>query len=195
MDEPIFTTTVTVPPTVEPIGLGETKDFLDIERDDSDEDVLLPVLIKAARVKAEEYIGIKLMSQTLKTYFGDWPSRDDYIVLEGWPLISVTTVKYTSSSGNQSTLSADNYDVDTDSEPGRVVLKYSQTWPTTNLQPANPIEVEYVAGFGIKRRKVPEDIRMAMMMLVEEYFEERGAAKELPAAVKVIFDSHRLIFI
>jgi hypothetical protein len=35
----------------------------------------------------------------------------------------------------------------TDFEPGRIVLPYSQIWPTDILMPGAPIRITYVAGY------------------------------------------------
>jgi len=64
-------------------------------------------------------------------------------------LQSVTSVKYTDSDGDQSTLSTDDYIVDNDSEPGRIVLGYGTVWPTATLYPSNPIEIQFLCGYYI----------------------------------------------
>ncbi|MFH2075423.1 MAG: phage head-tail connector protein, partial [Pseudomonadota bacterium] len=63
-------------------------------------------------------------------------------------LQSVTHVKYTDTDGTQTTRSTDEYNVDTDSDPGRIQLDYGYSWPSASLHPKNPIEVQFVCGYG-----------------------------------------------
>ena len=195
MDPVIYSTAISVKPKIEPVDLGEVKDYLDIERDDNDEDTLLKGFIKAARGKVEGYTLRKLITQTLITYASDWPAEDYIELRDGVPLVSVTHVKYTNSAGNQSTFVDTSYSVDVVTEPGRIVLGYNVSWPSGTLRPDRPIEIEYVCGYGNKIVKVPDDLRTAMFMIIEDMFEERGAQKAIPGAAKDILDEFRLYYI
>jgi len=63
-------------------------------------------------------------------------------------LASVAQVYYTDTDYTQNTFSTDYYNVDTSSEPGRIVLEYGDNWPTASLSPENPIEIEFTCGYG-----------------------------------------------
>jgi hypothetical protein len=56
-------------------------------------------------------------------------------------------VKYTDTDDDETTFSSSYYSVDTDDEPGRIVLDYGQSWPSVALSPLNPIEVQFVCGY------------------------------------------------
>ena len=163
-------------PTVEPISLYEMKLHSRIDHDD--EDTLLDSLIKSARQYCETFTGRAFCTQTIQYYLNNWPSGDA-IYLPLPPVQSVSSVRWTDSSGTETTLTvSDDYEVDTDSEPARVVLPYNKSWPTGILAPNNPIVVEYVAGYG-NATDVPEYIKAAIKLYAGALYENREAV--LPA--------------
>lgn len=132
------------PPTLDPVSLVAAKTQLRV--DIADEDAFIDSLVTTATRWVEDITGRSLMTQTWELYLDDWPSHD-YIRLPRPPLQSVTSVIYYDTDGDSSTFPTDYYDVDTDSEPGRVVLKYNESWPSETLQPKNPIKITYLAGY------------------------------------------------
>ena len=88
----------------------------------------------------------------------------------------------------ESTFAAANYLVDTDSVPGRVVLAYGETWPTDTLSPRNPIEVEFVTGYGDTYASVPSAIQHAIKVLVNDLYENRSEKYIGPGNVSVEID-------
>lgn len=133
-----------VGPSAFPVSLAEAKANLNISH--SNDDDLIYSLIAAATLEAEQFLRRKLVSQTWKIYLDEFPATD-YIKLPFGQLRSVTAIKYTDSDGDETTWSSDDYIVDTVSEPGRIVLGYGKNWPTSDLYPSNPIEIEFVCGF------------------------------------------------
>lgn len=159
---------------IEPLLKDTVKDHLRLVRGYTDEDDLLDNLIKASRGWAENYTGRAFINQTWRFYLDEFP-WDNYIELPKGTLQSVTHLKYTDSGETQSTFSSSDYTVDTASEPGRIVLDYGQSWPSVNLWPTNPIEIEYVAGYGSARTNIPMQIRQAMLLLIGHWYENREA--------------------
>lgn len=135
------------PPTSLPVTLNEVKEHLRIESTFTDDDAYIRSLIFAATVQAESILRRKLVTQTWKYLLDNWPD-EDWITLPYGQLQSVTSVKYRDSDDDENTFSSDDYLVDTDSDPGRVVLGYGESWPSTTLLPKNPIYVEFVTGYG-----------------------------------------------
>lgn len=127
-----------------PVSLADVKAHLRITG--SDHDDLLSGLIMAATDMAERFTHRRLVRQTWKLFRDRWPS-DDELILPFGQLKSVTHVKYTDTDGTENTFSSSYYAVDTDDEPGRIVLNYGQAWPSVTLAPKNPIEVQFVCGY------------------------------------------------
>jgi hypothetical protein len=68
----------------------------------------------------------------------------------------VTSIKYKDEDGTESTMTATEYIVDTQSEPGIVELGYEESWPSGTLYPNNPIKTEFVCGYYIGATWVKE---------------------------------------
>ena len=185
--------TIVTPPTYIAVSLDEIKDHLRVTH--TDEDPYIQALLMTAQGQVESYLNRKLITQTWKAFFDDWPDGDA-IVLPFGQLQSVTNVKYTDSDGDQSTFSSDDYIVDTDSEPGRVVLGYNESWPTATLYPSNPIEVQFVCGYG-DPSSVPMPIKHAIKITAADLYENRetilvGTITSSLQTVKALLANYRL---
>jgi len=131
-------------PTTEPVSLQECKDHLRIVHDD--EDTLIESYAKAARRYVEQILCWRaLITQELELVLDKF---QDQFKLPRPPLQEVTSIKYTDKDGTEHTVDADDYIVDTDSEPGRIVLAHGKYWPTDTLVPANAVRIRYRAGYG-----------------------------------------------
>jgi len=98
--------TIVTPPTYFAVSLDEIKDHLRVTH--TDDDPYIQALLMTAQGQVESYLNRKLITQTWKAFFDDWPDGDA-IVLPFGQLQSVTNVKYTDSDGDQSTFSSDDY--------------------------------------------------------------------------------------
>lgn len=140
--------TLVTPPVYYPLVLQQVKDHLNI--DYSNDDSYLQSIIAVAAERAEQVTRRRLITQTWKLFLDKWPSGD--IILPYGKLQSVTHVKYTDTAGDQTTWydsSETTYaNVDTDSELGRIKLNYGQSYPSASLAPDNPIEIQFVCGYG-----------------------------------------------
>lgn len=157
-------------PAVEPVGSAEAKAHSRISL--SDEDTLIDALIVAARQMAEQVTNRALITQTWKLYLDEFPSGD-CIDLPYSPLQSVTSVSYIDTDGATQTFSNTLYDIDTISEPGRLVLKPDSQWPDTKLGQVNAVTITYIVGYGDDAEDVPEPIKLAIKFLVGHWFENR----------------------
>ncbi len=188
--------TLSTPPALEPVSLAEAKTHCRI--DGSDDDDYLAGLITAARVYLEEVMRRAFLTQTWRASLDAWPD-DSEITLPRAPLQSVISIVYKDSSGAQTTLAeTDDYLVDTDSEPGRIVPAVNKNWPETALYPINPIQITYIAGYGDAPENVPATIRQAIRLLVGHWYENREAtmsgatAREIPLAVDSLIYMDRM---
>ncbi len=181
----------TVAPTIEPVRLEEAKWHLRVDNDDSN--YLIENLIKASREHIETVLNRALMTQTWVMYLEDWPSDSDYIELPYPPLQSVTSVVYTDYNESATTWTAATYyHVDTHSEPGRIVLRYGQDWPTATLSPNNPICITYVCGYTLSNiDDIPQSIKQAILIDVADMYENRETLTEknitsIPAIMRLL---------
>lgn len=160
----------------------------------SDEDQMITRHIKTARRWCEKYHGFAYVTQTWELFLDQFPPCNS-IELPRPPLQTVTHVKYKDSSdGTLTTLADTEYLVDTMSEPGRIVLKYGSTWPSTYPE-AQAVQIRFVAGFGLAA-DVPEEIKDAILRKVADLYTSKGdeeTTAKVEAAVKDILYQDRLI--
>jgi uncharacterized phiE125 gp8 family phage protein len=163
---------VTTAPTVEPLTLAQAKKHLRIDADITGEDDYITGLIQTAREIGEALTWRAFLAQTITTKLDAWPS-DSIIELSRPPLISVTSVKYLDSDGEEQTLDASSdYQVDAHSEPARLLPGYDVAWPLTRDVPG-AIEIIYQAGYGSDADDVPRLIRQAMLLIIGSWYETR----------------------
>ena len=156
-------------PTTEPVSLQECKDHLRIVHDD--EDTLIEAYAKAARRYVEQVLCWRaLITQELELVLDNFQSQ---FKLPRPPLQEITSIKYTDKDGTEHTVDADNYIVDTDSEPGRIVPAYGKSWPTDTLEPINAVRIRYKAGYGDNAEDVPQELRQAILILTAHFYEMR----------------------
>ena len=171
-------TAIKTAPTTEPVTLEEVKLHLRLAVSAAEasaynaEDDWFDRSIAAARRMVEQELARALITQTWYAYYDKWPSGR-FIELPYPPLGSVTAVKYRleADTGYDNTFS--DTIVDIVAEPGRVVLAVDESWPTESLYPVNPIQVEFVCGYGAAAA-VPSEIKAAMLLQLSDLHEERG---------------------
>jgi len=137
-------TTLVTAPTGMIISLDEAKKQMNV--DHNEDDGYIQALIMSAIGQVENITRRRLLTQTWTAYANEWP--DNGFIMPFGNLQSVTSLKYKNSSGDESTVDSADYIVDTDSDPGRVILGYNKSWPTATLYPSNPIYIEFVCGYG-----------------------------------------------
>lgn len=139
-------------PAVDPVHLNQAKVWLRLATTNAlaaaytNEDEQLAGYVRSARVTAESETWSSLVLQVRDYYLDEWPN-DNEIRIPMPPLRSVESITYTDSNGTVNTLSSADYDVDTESIPGRVVLGYGETWPGDTLTPKNPIKIRFRCGY------------------------------------------------
>lgn len=157
-------------PAVEPVTVAEARAHLYVTH--TDDDTLIGAFIAAARQDCEHRIQRALVTQTWERTLDSFPAA---ISLPMAPLASVTSVKYIDGDGNEQTLAASAYYVDTDSEPGQVLPAYGASWPTVRDLP-NAVRVRYVAGYGADGSFVPAALKQWILLRVGALYENRESA-------------------
>lgn len=177
-------------PVAEPITLAEVKKHLEIADAIDQHNTKLNTLIATARERAEAITNRQLMTATLELRLDKFPSGNEEIKLPRPPLQSVTSVKYQDTTDTQQTLSSANYKVITTREPGEVHLKFGQAWPVANYED-DVVIVRYVAGY-TSAANVPNTIKLAMLIMVSDWFWDRSGVNETPIAAQRLLDQNRV---
>jgi uncharacterized phiE125 gp8 family phage protein len=164
--------TLKTAPARMPISLKEAKEHARIVLGNTDDDDYLDSLIEMATNAAEEYTRRRFITQTWYYYPECWPSGNKMALPFGG-LQSVTNVKYKDTDGDESTMDAADYIVDTDAEPGTITLAYGESWPSIVLYPVRPITIEFICGYGDDGADVKPNIRHAIKLTVSNMYENR----------------------
>jgi uncharacterized phiE125 gp8 family phage protein len=196
----------TVEPTDTPVSLDEVRrDRRIIDRDMDD---ILLGLIPESVEHAETFLRRQIMTATYRYSLDRFPGQGhvaDHGLLAGLdaieaprpPLQSVTSLKYIDGDSVQQTLvEGVDYDVDADSEPGRIVPSFGKTWPISRGH-VNDVELIFVAGYA-SAAVVPPTIKRAVRLMVGHLFEhteaviDAPAPEELPMGFTSLLNSKRL---
>lgn len=173
-----MTVKIITDPAFEPVSLAEARLWLRIDDDDTTQDPVIELLIKAMREHAEESLtGRAFVSRTLRLSLPAFPA---VIELPYPPLISVTSVKYIDDAGALQTVAAADYEIDFDREPALIQPAYLKTWPSTRSV-FNAVQVVYVAGHpsgspsdaAAARETIPASLKLWMRARIATLFEQR----------------------
>jgi uncharacterized phiE125 gp8 family phage protein len=183
-------------PAAEPVSASEAKSHMRV--DTTADDTYIGTLITVARQNVENHLRRALINQTWELVLDEFPAG--VFRLPKPPLVSVTSIKYTDEDAVEATFSSANYLVDTDTEPGRVVLKNGVSWPAVTLKEAGAVRVRYVAGYGAAGSNVPQAIRQAILLVIGSLYENREdvlvaqgvTVTTLPFGVEALLASYRV---
>lgn len=178
----------TTHPAVEPITAADLREYL-VESVSGLSEAAANDLIAEAREMIEEATGLALVTQSWTMALDHWPGRQTEwdgvrqgsiaemfgghgdVVLPRYPLQSLTSVKVYSEDSTE-TVVGDIFDLDTYRSPGRITLKYGQTWPVA-LRANNAIIIEWVAGYG-DAVDVPAALKRAVKQVAAYLYGHKG---------------------
>ena len=175
-------------PAIEPLTVAEAKLHLRIPYEERADDEYIGVLITAAREYAEQVLCRQLINATWRLYLDRFPGLDGVIRIPLPPLQSISSVKYVDGAGDEQTLDAAEYSVDTASVPGRIYPAYGYSWPSTRDQ-RNAVTITFVAGYGSAATAVPEPIRKALKLLIAHWYENREVVGDRTAKMPLSVDA------
>lgn len=187
-------TKVITAPTYEPISAADVAEYIRVD-DLAQDELLLEGMITAARQYLEQYLSRPIATQTLEEALTGWA---DPIVLDS-SLQSVTSIKYLDLNGVEQTLAANQYLVDTYSEPAQVTPAYNVEFPELYAVPNN-VKVRYVAGYtsggSPDLNPMPKPLRFAMMLIIGDLYANREAggdkAYQINPTVQSLLQFYRL---
>ena len=177
------------PPTSMAVSLVEAKRHLRVDHDDDNLLITAYILSAIGHVDGKDgMLGRALVDQTWELVLDAFPVNEIKIPLP--PLISIISIKYDDVAGNEFTLSPSLYTVDNVKEPGWVLPDGS--WPGT-FDGVNSVRIRYRAGYlslgSPPVTEVPEDIKLAILLMVGTAYAQRetvlegGSIVEIPGIV------------
>lgn len=155
------------------------------------EDSLLDIYIAAARQWAESVTRRAIITQTWTMTIDKFPAAGD-IEIPKLELQSVTHVKYFDEDNVEQTWSDSLYQVDTSSNPGRIIPIDGEVYPSVYSR-LNAVEIEFTAGYGLDGTTIPQNMKIAMLMLMGHLYQNREAVVVGTIATKVPLGSQSYI--
>jgi uncharacterized phiE125 gp8 family phage protein len=182
-------------PAQEPVSLADAKAHLRV--DIPDDDALISRLITGARSELERGLGRALITQTWTLWLDAWPPGFT-VPLPLAPVQSIEQVRIYASDDSFSILPATGYLLDGQGAPPRLIRRGTYAWPQPT-RPGNGIAIDVTAGHGSQPTDVPAALRIALLVLVGHWYENRqladvsgGGANVLPAMVRDLIDPYRV---
>jgi uncharacterized phiE125 gp8 family phage protein len=153
-----------------PLELSEVKAALRISHEA--EDTLIAAYLQFATEYLEELCG-PFLTQTWEQYEDSWPAGS--VLALGKPFVQgIEGFNYTLSDGSTLEMEEDAYYLDlSDPYKPRLVLNSGYSWPSYDLHPARPIQIIFTAGYGDDGDDVPGPLKLALLLLVAHFYEER----------------------
>lgn len=167
-------------PTVAPIPVSDLRDHLRVTGDD--EDAVIAAYTFAATAHAEGFTQRLLSPRACTLLLSDLPSGEEPVELPGGAVQSLTSVVVDGVTVTGCTVSGHS----------PALLIPSDDWPAVTGT-GYPVVITYVAG----PSKLPFDIRMAIMLMVGDFYENRAnasdvALKEVPMSARMLMSPHRI---
>ena len=192
-----------VPPATEPVSLADVKNHLRVDADLSVDDVLIGLLISAARRYGEMVTGRSWITQQWRLqldglYSCDCEPGNGIVELDRGIVQSVDAITYLDTSSVSQTMDLAQLAQDLVSLPARISPKFGMVWPVT-LPQIGAIQIDYTAGYGDEAEDVPEGLRQWLLVRVSTLYEHRQEVEvqrgkiETPAFIDGLLDPYKVL--
>jgi uncharacterized phiE125 gp8 family phage protein len=159
-------------PAVEPLTVSEAKTRLGLGSEVSD--ALISSLISVARQTIDGrdgWLGRALIRQTWKYTIDNFSNYSEKIAPRTFeiplsPLISIDSIGYRDVNGTLQVIAPEQYRLITGS-PARLIAFFNVFWPSYYYR-FGSFEIQFTAGYGTQGTDVPEPIRQAMCLMINQ---------------------------
>lgn len=195
------------------MSLVDAKNHLRVDTDLTQDDVLINLLIGAARRYAEMYCNRSFITQQWRLVLDSFPGNAMYgvpfgitfslpgnaILIERGPVQSLDSIIYTAMDGAEVTMPAADRIAELSGGLARVTPRFGKIWPIP-LPQIGAVKVNFTAGYGAMASDVPEGIRQWILLRVSSLYEnreevavmQRGNVSPLPY-VDGLLDPYRVV--
>lgn len=184
----------TAAPEEFPVSLDEVKAHCRVDGNDSD--AVLSAYLAAAVDHLDGYAGVLGRALVTQTWRQDFCGFSSVMRLAVWPVGEISSITYFDAENVSQTLDASIYMNLEDARGAFVTLKPDQVWPSSYRRP-DAVSVTFVAG--TEADEVPAAIKVAILMLAANWFENREAvvtgasAAPLPMGVSALIAPYRRV--
>lgn len=194
--------TLTTAPITSPVSIEEARAQCSIYENDASFDTLLQIYINAAVSHLDGYFGILQRALEPQGWTMTLDSFANGITIPFGPVIQITSIKYNDTEGDEQTIDAENYALDTSDDQIRVFPVSGYSWPSTQAG-VNQVSVEFDAGYEGEtdsngyQTGIPTAIKQALLLLIGHWFMNReavsvgAAVNEMPLAVESLLRPYK----
>lgn len=161
-----------MPPAVQPVSLEEAKAWLRV--DHADEDALIGRLIRAAVAAVEADTRTRLITQVVEIRAASFAHIAAPRI---GPVQEATSLTYIDTAGLDQPLDDSVWRLTGGALTPRIELVEGQHWPDTARR-GDAVRLELVVGYGDAADDVPENLRLAIQMLVTQWYDNRDQSSK-----------------
>ena len=184
---------IVTPSTCEPLTVDEAKDWLRVGADQMGDEAIIETLVTACRKKVEDRTGRFFFQTSCALHLDAFPSESTGVVrVPASPLVAVASITSYNTTDGAAVMSSSDYTVDTVSEPGRIGLRASGSWPTS-LRTIDGGVVALTAGYststGGGSTSLPAECApmvSAVKLLLAHLYENRQQVVMIPGSATAI---------
>ena len=158
--------------TGEPVTTSEVRDHV---RGSTQDNSLLDTQSKAARLYCENFTHREFMLKKMRYSLEEWPRSEIELPrpVNASSTSKALTVTYRAQGSTSfATFASTNYLVDTESEPGRIVLKFGTAWPSGALEAGQSVRVDFWTG-ATSPSGVAQSLKQSILLLSGHWYENR----------------------
>lgn len=181
-------------PATKVVSLAEVKVHCRIEPEDTEQDSLLGAYIDAAIGHLDGWSGILGRALIAQEWRQDFAGFSSCMRLPLGPVAAdaLGDITYFDSADATQTLAADQAQLLVDALGPYVVPAAGVNWPGTARR-ADAVSIVWTAGYGEAGEDVPAPIRVAILMMVAEWYDKRAVSIVGDSVANLPFAADRLI--
>lgn len=183
----------------ENVTLAQAKAHLRIDTSFTADDTYITTLISVATSACENYLGYMLARNSAVNFYLDKFPSGSVITLNGVWQAGTVVITYYDEDDAQQTWGASNYFVDDDSQPSRIFLSDSSTYPDTSDNVPSGIKIAMTNAGPADVDEIPKAIHQATLLVIGRYYELRQdvvtgtIATEIPKMTEHLLNPYRIV--
>lgn len=162
------------------VTLEQVKFQVRLEQDENEEDTFLDGLIRAAYKWAERHTQSRILPAEVTVTLDGFPSGSTQIELHHTPVRSITSLEYIDTDGAEQSIDEETLRLDTRGVFPLLAPQWGTQWPDTIAEPES---VTITMEVGFAEDGEPDDITLAILLLVGHFYNNREGVTNTTATV------------
>lgn len=187
------------------VTLAEAKNHLRVDDNSEETNNYIQSLIKVARAATEKYCARSFVQQERVLRLDRFPSGNSPIYIPRGAVLSIEEFEYIDCDAQSNYLDADDFVLDGDHLPARVVPAHGKCWPQSADIPG-AVRIRFFSGYSGTgaapdidiATNVPADLKHAQLLLIQHFYDQRAPlnigniVNNLPWSVDALLSDFRV---